>query len=253
MRRAAKKAARVLVPSAAAADEIAQHVRVPRERLTVVPLFMDEIAGWVERVRRGSCETVSPRIRELPRFVLYVGTQLPQKRVPLLIRAFRHVKKELGLRELVLAVAGPAGRGTEACRDAAGEGVVLLGEVNDRDLAYLYDKAAVFATASANEGFGLAALEALAAGTPVIATDIPAHREVLGDAALLVPSDDERALAGALARVLTVEALAKDLARRGPIRASRFRVAETARATASIYREVCARAPAPLGLHSGQA
>jgi alpha-1,3-rhamnosyl/mannosyltransferase len=239
MRRAAKKAARVLVPSNAARDEIALHVRVPREKLEVVPLFMDEIASWVERVRRGSCETVSPRVRELPRFVLYVGTQLSHKRVPLLIRAFKHVKKELGLRELVLAVAGPPGRGTEECRAVADESVVLLGEVNDRDLGYLFDKAACFATASVNEGFGLAALEGLAAGTPVIATDIPAHREVLGDAALLVPPEDEKALVGALARVLTVEALAKDLARRGPPRASLYRVAETAKKTAAVYREIC--------------
>jgi glycosyltransferase involved in cell wall biosynthesis len=238
MRRAAKKAARVIVPSRAALEEIAIHVAIPREKLVPVPLFMDEVAGWVERVRRGSCETVSPRIRELPRFVLYVGTHLAHKNVPGLIRAFRHVKKELGLRELVLALAGPEGRGTEAARAAADESVHVLGSVNDRDLAYLYDRAACFATASRNEGFGLAALEALAAGAPVIATDIPAHREVLGEAAVFVPQGDEKALAGALARVLTIEALARDLRGRGPERASRFRVAETAKATARIYREV---------------
>lgn len=246
MRRAAKKAARVIVDSNAAGVEIAEHLSVPREKLVTVPLFMDEMASWVERVRRGSCETISPRVRELPRFVLYAGTQLAHKDVPALIRAFRHVKKELGLRDLVLALAGREGRGTPACKAAAQrtgdepESVIFLGEVTDRDLAYLYDKAACFATASLNEGFGLAPLEALAAGTPVIATDIPAHREVLGDAAHLVPPGNEKALAGALARVLTIEALANDLRRRGPIRASRFRVKETAAATARVYREVLA-------------
>ncbi len=118
----------------------------------------------------------------------------------------------------------------------------------DRDLAYLYDKAACFATASRNEGFGLCAVEAMAAGTPVIATDIPAHREVLGDAAQLVPPGDEKALAGALGRVLAIEALAKDLSRRGPPRASLYRAERTARETAQVYRSVLglvARAPAP--------
>ncbi|HZU95361.1 MAG TPA: glycosyltransferase family 1 protein [Planctomycetota bacterium] len=237
MRRAAKKARRVIVSTRAAAEEVSSYVRVPREKITVIPLFVDEVASWVARIRLGSCETVSPRVRELPRFVLYVGTHLAHKDVPLLIAAFERVKKELGLRDLVLALAGKEGRNTDACKTGS-PSVIFLGEVNDRDLAYLYDRAAVFATASRNEGFGLASLEALAAGTPVIASDIPVHREVLGDAALFVPPRDEKAFAGALARVLTIDALAKDLRRRGPERAANFSARETARATAAVYREV---------------
>jgi glycosyltransferase involved in cell wall biosynthesis len=255
MRRAARKSARVLVPSVAAGDEVVEWCGVERSRLVVTPLFTDEVASWVERVRRGSCETVSERVRALPRFVLYVGTHLPHKDLPGLIAAFARVKKDLGLRELVLAVAGPRGRGTPACEAAAkaagvADNVVFLGEVTDRDLGYLYDRAACFATASRAEGFGLPSLEALAAGTPVIATDIPAHREVLGDAALLVPPGDEKALAGALARVLTIEALARDLSRRGMPRGLGFRAQATARATANAYRAVLGLTPAPA--HSSQ-
>jgi glycosyltransferase involved in cell wall biosynthesis len=200
-------------------------------------------------VRRGSCETISPRVRELPRFVLYAGNHLPHKDVPLLVRAFATVKKELGLRELVLALAGPRGRGTDAIEAAAksagvSESVVVLGEVTDRDLAFLYDRAACYATASRAEGFGLSPLEAAAAGAPVIATKIAPHEEVLGDAALYFPPGDERALVNALARVLGVEAYARDLARRGPPRAARYPARAMARATANVYREVLG-IPAP--------
>src|SRR5262249_54065151 len=113
----------------------------------------------------------------------------------------------------------------------------VLGEVTDRDLAYLYDRAAAFATASRNEGFGLAAAEAMSAAAPVVASDIAAHREALGDAALFFEPGAEAALAGALARVLGVEAIAKDLGRRGERRAQSFSAAACARATAAVYRE----------------
>jgi glycosyltransferase involved in cell wall biosynthesis len=250
MKRAARKAVRVLVPSRAAAEEVIESLHVEREKIARVALTADEIAGWVERVRRGSCETISPRVRELPRFVLSAGTHLPHKDVPLLVRAFATVKRELGLRELVLAIAGPRGRGTDAVvraiqESGAKESVALLGEVTDRDLAYLYDRAACFATASRAEGFGLAPLEGLAAGAPVIASDIAAHREVLGDAALFFPAGDERALVNALARVLGVETFARDLARRGPPRAAMFSSRALARGTANVYRAVLGLAPRP--------
>ena len=249
MKRAARKCARILVPSEATRAEIVRVVGADPAKIATIPLFVDEVASWVERIRRGSCETVSERVRSLPRFVLSVGNHLAHKNLPVLVRAFATVKRELGLRELVLALAGPKGRGTPAVLAAvdeakAQESVVFLGEVTDRDLGYLYDRAACFATASLAEGFGLSALEGLAAGTPVIASAIPAHQEVLGDAALLV-APEERALAGALARVLTTDALARDLASRGPARAARYSAAKTARATADVYRQALGLAPVP--------
>jgi glycosyltransferase involved in cell wall biosynthesis len=242
MKRVARKAARAIVPSEAARAELSRAIGLEAEKTRTIPLFVDEMASWVGRVRRGSCETISARVRELPRFVLYAGHHLPHKDVPLVVRAFARVRRELGLNDLALALAGPTGRGTPAVEAAAKEAGVaahvhVLGEVTDRDLGYLYDRAAAFATASRNEGFGLAAAEAMSAAAPVVASDVPAHREVLGDAALFFPPGDEAAFAGALARVLGVEAIAKDLGRRGERRAQRFSAAACARATAAVYRE----------------
>jgi glycosyltransferase involved in cell wall biosynthesis len=77
------------------------------------------------------------------------------------------------------------------------------------------------------EGFGLAALEGLAAGTPVVAFDVPALRDLLGDAAVLVPAGDVQALAAALVRVLGDEALRATLSGRGRLRAARFALQAT--------------------------
>jgi glycosyltransferase involved in cell wall biosynthesis len=84
-------------------------------------------------------------------------------------------------------------------------------------------------------------VEALARGVPSVAARSSSIPEVAGDAAILVDPLDEAAIAAALARVLDDPALADDLRRRGPIRASAFSWQETARATLRVYRHVVGR------------
>jgi glycosyltransferase involved in cell wall biosynthesis len=95
---------------------------------------------------------------------------------------------------------------------------------------------------SFDEGFGLPALEAMACGTPVVASDRGSLPEVVGDAGLLIPPDDIEALTGAVERVLTDRALAADLRRRGLERARVFTWERTARSTLEVYREIHAEA-----------
>src|SRR5439155_535229 len=88
------------------------------------------------------------------------------------------------------------------------------------------------------EGFGLTALESLAAGTPVVGYAGGAVAEVVGDAGLLVRSGDEEALAGALCRILDDHALRASLASRARSRAAAFSWDHAAQQTSAVYREV---------------
>src|SRR6185436_13559507 len=97
-----------------------------------------------------------------------------------------------------------------------------LGYVDDETLAVLYRLAAVFAFPSLYEGFGLPVDEAMACGTPVVASTASSVPEVAGDAALLVDPLDVQAISEGLARVLTDETLAGALRQRGPLWARRF-------------------------------
>ena len=102
-----------------------------------------------------------------------------------------------------LVLAGPSGWGPEL--DTAGltaAEVVQVGYLEEADLRPVVAGAAALCFPSLYEGFGLPPLEALAAGTPVVGSDIPTTREVCGDLASLVPPGDAEALAGAIARVL---------------------------------------------------
>jgi glycosyltransferase involved in cell wall biosynthesis len=115
-----------------------------------------------------------------------------------------------------------------------------LGRVSETELKALYDGASVFAFPSWHEGFGLPVLEAMVAGVPVVASDIPALREVAGEAAVLVPPGRPEVWADALSRVLGSSSLRAELKGAGRQRAALFSWKKTAEATLAIYEELLA-------------
>ena len=119
-----------------------------------------------------------------------------------------------------------------------GRDILLLGTVSEADLGAWYRAADAFAFPSVKEGFGLVVLEALAAGLPVVASDIPVFAEYLEDgrSALLVPPGDAGALAGALDRLAGDRRLRRTLAAGGRPLLDRFTWAAAARATVDVYR-----------------
>jgi glycosyltransferase involved in cell wall biosynthesis len=127
--------------------------------------------------------------------------------------------------------------------------VRFLGFVSDETLAALYRLATVFVFPSLYEGFGFPPLEAMASGTPVIASNLSSLPEVLGDAAVLVDPYDANAIADAMRRVLIDQDLRRELRQRGYARVQAYSWEEAARQVRRIYDEVAtasAVAPAPL-------
>jgi glycosyltransferase-like protein len=118
-----------------------------------------------------------------------------------------------------------------------GRDILLLGTVSEADLGAWYRAADAFAFPSVKEGFGLVVLEALAAGLPVVASDIPVFAEYLrdGESALLVPPGDPAALAGALHRLAGDPGLRRTLATGGRPLVDRFTWAASARTHRDVY------------------
>jgi glycosyltransferase involved in cell wall biosynthesis len=175
-------------------------------------------------------------------YILFVGAIEPRKNLPLLLRAFAALCREPGF-EHQLVIAG--GRGwlyDETLATAAeldlGERCLFTGRVPDEDLPALYSAADIYAQPERFAGFGLPPLEAMACGTPVVAADATALPEVVGEAGLLVPPDDEGAWVAALRQLAGDRALRERLAGDGLRRARRFRWEEAARRTVEVYREL---------------
>jgi phosphatidyl-myo-inositol alpha-mannosyltransferase len=159
-------------------------------------------------------DRAADRMRDPHPTVLFVGTWEGRKRGHMLHEAFlRHVRPHVPQARLLMVCERPA--------TAPGEGVEWIGAPDDARLAELYRQAWVFCLPSSYEGFGLPYLEAMAHGTPVVATPNPGARHVLsgGRDGVLVEPDG---LGEALARLLTDASSRAELARRGRARAEEF-------------------------------
>jgi glycosyltransferase involved in cell wall biosynthesis len=175
-------------------------------------------------------------------YVLYVGNFRPHKNLGRLVRAWAALSPRLRASHRLVLAGGDPVAGAGLARLAADLGVqehvVLPGRIADADLPGLYGGAAVCVLASLDEGFGLPAVEAMAAGAPVIVSDRGALPETAGDAAVVVDAESVPALAGAIARVLDDDALAADLRRRGRERARHFAPAQTSARVVRLLEDV---------------
>jgi glycosyltransferase involved in cell wall biosynthesis len=183
---AVERSKRVIVPTAVVAGEVVEHLGMDASRLTVVheapaPALHERGAAEVAAVRK--------RYRLPADYLVWVGglqTPDPRKRVAALARAPR---------ELPLVLVGATKPWAHELPD-----VTLTGHVSDDELAAIYSGARALVFPSDDEGFGLPTIEALACGTPVVVSDLPVLREVLGDRATFVePGDIEGLLAAGVA------------------------------------------------------
>lgn len=164
---------------------------------------------------------------ETPPYFLYVGNLEPRKNLGVLLSAFGDMRSRYPQVRERLLIAGRARRGGVAQR--SDEAVRFLGRVDDEELAGLMQHATALCYPSLYEGFGLPPIEAMAAGTPALVSDIPVMQETTGDAAVLLPPTDARAWADAMAKVAMEPAYRDSLGAQSKKRAAGFTWAKTAR------------------------
>lgn len=228
--RLAGKAARevIAISRATAADLL--ELGLPREKVTPIwlgvgPEFAPCAADEVTRVRA--------RYGLPERFALYVGTNKPHKNLRRLVEAWARVD---GWPLVVAGEEDPRYPMAPALAAASGARVLSIGCVSGDDLPALYTAASLFVFPSLYEGFGLPVLEAMACGTPVICSNIPALTEVAGDAACLVDPLDAENLVRAVGEVMESVALRSQMREKGLSRAALYSWDWTARKTLEVYQ-----------------
>jgi glycosyltransferase involved in cell wall biosynthesis len=238
----ARRAERVLADSENTRQDVIELLDIPPDKVTVVR------AGVEPRFRPVHDPHLLQAAREryqLPElFVLFVGTIEPRKNLSRLISAYAEMRRQTGLPHSLILGGGKGWLSDEIYEQVRREGleedVKFPGFVADADLPALYTLADLFAFPSLYEGFGLPPLEAMACGTPVVASRNSSLPEVLGAAALYVDAEDTDGLADAMARVLGDATLRVRLAELGRAQAARFTWDAAAQELLDAYRLVMA-------------
>jgi glycosyltransferase involved in cell wall biosynthesis len=201
--RSVKRATHVLADSIATKNDLIELFGTVPEKITV--LYGGVEARFAPVRAQAEIDRVCAKY-QLPRpFILSIGTLQPRKNYGRLIQAFAQLTNETPPH---IVIAGGQGWLYESIFDQVkGLGlenrVHFPGFVDDADLPALYSAAEVFAYVSTYEGFGLPLLEALACGTPVVASNVSSLPEVIGEAGLQVDPRDVNAIARALDQLLT--------------------------------------------------
>ena len=198
-----RRAALVTCDTSAIRDEIAARGLLPIERLVVAPVGVGRVYSSEPDP---AADAAAARLLSSPAGaveLLHVGTTIPRKRIDLLLGVFASLLRDRPELRLV-RVGGPFTREQDALVDALGvrDDIAVVGVVDDRTLAAIYRRAALVLQPSDREGFGLPLVEAMACGTPVVASDLPALCEVGGAAIDYCPPGDERAWTRAVAALL---------------------------------------------------
>ena len=239
-----RKAGHVACDTEATRTQLIERAHLPESRTSVVhnglhPSFSPQHEASADRE---AARLLGPRSSI---DILNVGSAIPRKRIDVVVR----VVAELGRRVRLVRVGGPFSAEQAALARDMGVTVAVLPFLDRSTLAAIYRRCALLVMPSEREGFGLPLVESLACGTPVVASDIAALREVGGDAAAYCAIGDIDAWVAAINELLDErdERPAEWVARqeRGIRRAEAFSWSKYAREIASLYEQVANGMPPP--------
>ncbi len=237
---AARRASRIITGSEYSRDRIVEVLRVPRDKISVIPYGVHP--RFRAENREAAREAVRAALALASPYLLFVGNLKPHKNVERLLEGFSRLG-ERGWMSHELVLIGDDVKGKPRLEQAAARlgisgRVRFIPYVGDSLLPQVYSAADLFIMPSLMEGFGLPVVEAMASGTPVVCARSSSLPEVAGDAAHFFDPLDVADLAKAVERVLGDSDYAQELRRRGLERAQAFTWEACARKHREMYVQI---------------
>jgi len=243
MRLAARRAKKIITPSEFTKNEMARTYGVDPGKFRVIYHGFDRAKYRIVE-DQPAIEDVLKKYKITKPFILYIGRLEKKKNTTGLVEAFQELRsKNLELRNVSLVLVGQPGFGFEEVEEKIKkynlqERIIMPGWVGGEELPYLLNAAEVFVFPSFYEGFGLPVLEAMACGTPVVASRVTSIPEVGGEAIEYFNPQDIAEMAEKMRKVLADPNLRADLRRRGLERAKQFSWEKCARETLEVLEGI---------------
>jgi glycosyltransferase involved in cell wall biosynthesis len=236
-----KRCRKVLTISEASKRDIVEFFGVDPDKVVVTPLALDKRIQ--KEVDEAMVDEACGRYGIRRPYILSVGGLWPHKNSDAMLRALSRLRKLDETKSINLVITGNDNYGarrtleTLAAELKLEDSLTMPGYVADADLPALYAGAAVYASVSHFEGFGLTILEAMNHGVPVVVSNCASLPEVAGNAAAIVHPDDYDSLAEALHRAIVDDGYRRLMVERGRVRVQQFSWKRTAQLTLQAYRE----------------
>lgn len=227
--------AQIIAVSHSTKNDIVRYLEIPEENINVVYEALPTQVAEISQNLANQPEMVAflkQKLQLNKPYLLFVGSREPRKNLIRLIQAWLPLAKDFQL-----IVAGEqAWDGSEQI--SQNPNLRFMGRVTDQELAVLYHHSELFVYPSLYEGFGLPVLEAFSHGVPVVSSDIPALREVAGNAAEFCNPQDEKSIRQAIEKVLNEKKLdSEQRMKKMIIRLQLFNWQKTALQTLAVYQK----------------
>src|SRR5258706_10793872 len=229
----ARRVQTIITVSNFSRERLIHHLHIPEHRIHVI---LNGVGKPFEPQTKSSIENVCAKYLLNKPFFLFVGTLEPRKNLTKMFEAFEILDQPT----LILAIVREKGKVfTDAINKVNNRPCVqFLGHIQDADLPALYSGACATIIPSVYEGFGLTALEAMACGSPVIASNTASLPEVVGEAALLVNPFNVTEIKNAMQKIIDDRSLRFTLCERSLQKAGQFTWDESARKTQSLLESL---------------
>lgn len=248
LRESVRRAQQIIVVSKQTREELSSYWSVDTNTINVIH---NALRPSLQAETLTAAKAQAMRQRYGGRYLLHVGRIMPRKNVETLLAAFDLIAGRFP--DLNLVLAGGAGYASEGALQQRAdspyrERIRLTGWIPEQEMGPLYAGASALVFPSKHEGFGLPTIEAMACGTPVVASPEAASQEVAGDAVLRTDCTNAATLAATLVEILTDTALSERLVRLGKVQAQPFTSNACAYATRHVYEQALGTAQQPIAL-----
>ena len=237
-RRSAENASHIFTISNFSKQDIIEFYNIPAKKITVTYPGINK--RFNEKVGQRLLTRVLSKYQLKNKYLLFLGTKQPKKNINRLIRAYAAISGDMKKTpDLVIAGKVWGQFAKESKSENLPNGVREIGFVEDNDLPALMSGAQAFFLPSLYEGFGIPVVEAMAAGTPVLTSNVSSLPEITSDAAILVSPENTNSLARGLKQILSLSREKRvQLVKKGKNRARQFTWEKCAKKTLEVLYEI---------------